>query len=326
MKTSRWFSRAAAAVLSMAVFCPQAMLHAQDYPARTIRLIIPFAPGGPTDVLGRLVAQKMSEDLGQPMVVENRPGAGGSTGISVVVKSAPDGYTLGYGSASTLAINASIYKLDYDPVKDLAPIGLVAVGPYTIVTHPSRPSNLKDFVAHVKGRPGKVNMGSSGIGSSPHITAVLFNDAIGLDVVHIPYKGGAPGLAAVMSGEVDYIFDAPVTSKALADAGKILILAVTSLERSSVLPNVPTVSEALLPGFSATTWNGLVAPPGTPAPVIARLSKSLRGVVQLPEVQERLKLHGYSAYGNSPDEFAKFIREEAQKWSSAVRKAKIAAE
>jgi tripartite-type tricarboxylate transporter receptor subunit TctC len=310
-------------LLCAALLAVPSAAHAQHYPNRTIKLVVPFPPGGPTDILGRLIAQKMAEQLGQQVIVENKSGAGGSIGIETVVRATPDGYTLGYGSASTLAINASIYTLTYDPTKDLAPVGLVAVGPYTISVNPKMATSLKDFVAYAKANPGKLNMGSSGLGSSPHIAAVLFNDAAGLSVTHVPYKGGGPGLAGVMSGEVDFIFDAPITSKALADEGKLRILAVTGERRSSMLPDVPTVSEALIPGFTATTWNGLVAPAGTPPAIIETLSKALQAAVRSEEIQARFKEAGYEAFGNTPAEFAKFIDVEANKWSSAVKKAGV---
>ncbi len=300
---------------------------AQTYPSRPIRLIIPFAPGGPTDVVGRLIAQKMSEDLGQPIINENRPGAGGSVGMVAITGAAPDGYTLGVGSASTLAINPSIYpKLPYDTEKDLVPIGLVAVGPYTIVVHSSMPSSLSEFIAFAKARPGKINMGSSGTGSSPHMAGILFNQRVGVDAVHVPYKGGAPGLAAVMSGEVQYIFDAPMTSKSLAESGKLRILAVTSGQRSPVLPDVPTAAELGLPGFVATSWSGLVAPARTPPEIIARLSKAVRAGVQSRDLQQRFAAMGVTAESGAPEDFSRFIREESTKWSTAARNAGVKGE
>ena len=298
-----------------------------SYPSRPIRLLIPFAPGGPTDVVGRLIAQKMAEDLGQPVVSENRPGAGGSVGMVAITGAAADGYTLGVGSASTLAINPSIYpKLPYDTERDLAPIGLVAVGPYTLVVHPSLPGTLSEFIAYAKANPGRINMGSSGTGSSPHMAGILFNQRVGVEAVHVPYKGGAPGLAAVMSGEVQYIFDAPMTSRSLAESGKLRILAVTSAQRSPVLPDVPTAAELGLPGFVATSWSGIVAPARTPADIVARLGRSVRQGLQARDLQQRFAAMGVTAEGGTPEDFARFIREESIKWSTAAKNAGVKGE
>ena len=305
------------------LFCAIAspIIFAQPYPARSVKIVVPFPPGGPTDVVGRLVATKLGESLGQQFVVENRAGAGGTVGSEAVAQAAADGYTLLYGSTSTLAMAPSLYrKLGYDPRKSFAPVSLVSSGPLLVAVNASVPAaTLAQLIALAKEKPGALNYGSAGNATPPHLAAELFKSLAAVDLVHVPYKGGAPALQAVSAGEVQLIFEGLVTLLPQIKAGRLRALAITGSARDLALPDVPTVAEAGLPAFQVTFWSGLVAPAGTPADVVASLNAALRKSLASAEVRETLGRQGLTPAGNSPAEFARFIETEIARWEQAVR-------
>jgi tripartite-type tricarboxylate transporter receptor subunit TctC len=301
---------------------------AQDaYPSKPIRLILPFPPGGGTDILGRLVAERLGARLGQPVVIDNRGGAGGNLGAEAAAHSAPDGYTL-LLAATTLAISPSLYKkLAYDPVKDLAPIGLVATVPNVMITHPSVPAKtLQEFIALAKSRPGELNFGSGGSGTSNHLGGELFNMVAGVKLVHVPYKGVNLAMNDAMAGNIQLVVIGIPAAAPQIKSGKLRALAVIAPQRSPALPDVPTVAEAGLPDFEVTTWYGLLAPAGTPRPIIARLNSELVRSMQAPDLKERLAGMGTDALTSTPEEFATYIGREIAKWGDVVRKAGLQAD
>src|SRR5471030_775532 len=278
-----------AAAAACALQCPLDSAHAQTYPNRAITLVIPFAPGGSTTIVGRVIADKMSETLGEKIVVDNRPGAGGTVGTKAVAKSEPDGYTIALGYTGTLAIGPSLYKnAGYDPRKDFAPIGLIGNAPNSLVVHPSFPAKtIGELIAYARANPGKVNFGSAGAGTASHITGEYFAASAGIKLVHIPYKGTGPALTDLLGGHIPMAFAPIPASHANVSAGLLRALAVTSTTRSSLLPDVPTVSESGLPGFDASLYYGLVAPAGTPRPVIDKLNKTLQAALASAEVSKQ---------------------------------------
>jgi tripartite-type tricarboxylate transporter receptor subunit TctC len=294
---------------------------AQSYPSKPIHLIVPFPPGGPTDIVGRLVAQKLSEGVGQPVVVENRPGAGGTVGSTAAAKSAADGYTLLYGSTSTLAIAPSLYKnLSYDPRKSFAPISLVSRGPILVAVNAQVPARtLKEFIDLAKKSPGKLSYSSGGNGTPPHLAGELFKTVAGIDVLHVPYKGGGPAINDVAGGQVQAVFEGQVALLPHLQSGRIRALAITGAKRNPSLPDVPTVAEAGLPQYDANFWSGLVAPAGTPNDTIGKLNAVLVKALQAPDVRETLSRQGLEAAGNSRQEFAAYIAAELEKWAAVVK-------
>ncbi len=302
-------------------------LWGQDaWPSKPIRMILPFPPGGGTDILGRLIADRLSANLGQPVVTENRGGAGGNVGAEAAAKSAPDGYTLVL-VAPSLAISPTLYsKLNYDPVKDLAPISLVATVPNVMVTQPSMPGDLKDFIAAVKAKPGALNFGSGGAGTSNHLAGELFNLVAGTKLVHIPYKGVNLAMQDVLSGNVHLVFIGIPAAAPHIKAGKLRALALVAPQRSSALPDVPTVAEAGLPDFEVTTWYGVLAPAGTSRNIINRLNGELVKIMHAPELREKLAATGTEPLTSTPDEFAAYIKKEIAKWGDVIRKAGVKAD
>ena len=302
-------------------------LWAQDaWPSRPLRMILPFPPGGGTDILGRLIAERLSAGLGQPVVTENRGGAGGNVGAEAAARSAPDGYTIVL-VAPSLAISPTLYsKLNYDPVKDLAPVSLVATVPNVMVTQPSLPGDLKAFIAAVKARPGALNFGSGGAGTSNHLAGELFNLVAGTKLVHIPYKGVNLAMQDVLSGNVHLVFIGIPAAAPHIKAGKLRALALVAPQRSAALPDVPTVAEAGLPDFEVTTWYGILAPAGTPRGIINRLNAELVKVMHAPELKEKLAATGTEPLTSTPDEFAAYIRKEIAKWGDVIRKAGVKAD
>jgi len=302
-------------------------LWAQDaWPSRPLRMILPFPPGGGTDILGRLIAERLSAGLGQPVVTENRGGAGGNVGAEAAARSAPDGYTIVL-VAPSLAISPTLYsKLNYDPVKDLAPVSLVATVPNVMVTQPSLPGDLKAFIAAVKARPGALNFGSGGAGTSNHLAGELFNLVAGTKLVHIPYKGVNLAMQDVLSGNVHLVFIGIPAAAPHIKAGKLRALALVAPQRSAALPEVPTVAEAGLPDFEVTTWYGILAPAGTPRGIINRLNAELVKVMHAPELKEKLAATGTEPLTSTPDEFAAYIRKEIAKWGDVIRKAGVKAD
>ena len=294
---------------------------AQAYPTKPIRVVVPFPAGGTTDVLARAAAQKLTETLGQPAVVDNRPGAGGNIGAELVAKSPPDGYTLLMGTVGTHAINPGLYpKLPYDHVKDFAPVILVAGVPNVLVINPALPVNsVQELIAYAKANPGALNFASSGNGTSIHLSAELFKTMAGVQMTHVPYKGSAPALQDLVGGQVQLMFDNLPSSLALIKGGKLKALAVTSATRAAALPDVPTLAESGLPGFEASSWFGLLAPAGTPAPVIAKLNGEIAKWLATPEAKEKLLAQGATAAGGTPEDFAQFIAAETAKWQKVVK-------
>jgi len=302
-------------------------LWGQDaWPSKPMRMILPFPPGGGTDILGRLIADRLSASLGQPVVTENRGGAGGNVGAEAAAKSAPDGYTLVL-VAPSLAISPTLYsKLNYDPVKDLAPISLVATVPNVMVTQPSLPGDLKEFIAVVKAKPGALNFGSGGAGTSNHLAGELFNLVAGTKLVHIPYKGVNLAMQDVLSGNVHLVFIGIPAAAPHIKAGKLRALALVAPHRSPALPEVPTVAEAGLPDFEVTTWYGILAPAGTPRNIIDRLNGELVKIMHAPELREKLAATGTEPLTSTPDEFAAYIQKEIAKWGDVIRKAGVKAD
>jgi tripartite-type tricarboxylate transporter receptor subunit TctC len=293
----------------------------QGYPNRPIKLIVPFPAAGTTDILARAVAQKLTESMGQSVVVDNRPGAGGNIGADVVAKSAPDGYTLLMGTVGTHAINPALYaKMPYDHIKDFVPVVLVAGVPNVLVVNPALPVNsVADLIKLAKDKPGSVNFASSGSGTSIHLSGELFKTMAGVDMTHVPYKGSSPALTDLMGGQVQVMFDNLPSSLALIKSGKLRAIAVTSMTRAPALPNVPTLNESGLPGFEASSWFGVLAPAGTPAPVIAKINAEVNKWLQSSDAREKLLAQGAEAAGGSPEQFAAFIRSESDKWAKVVK-------
>ncbi|MEN3348131.1 MAG: hypothetical protein V7632_1766, partial [Bradyrhizobium sp.] len=294
---------------------------AQNYPVRPITLVIPFAPGGSTSIVGRGVAEKMGELLGEKVVVDNRPGAGGTVGTKAVAKSDPDGYTLLLGYTGTLAIGPSLYKnAGYDPREDFAPIGMIGNAPNSLVVHPSFPAKtVAELISYAKANPGKVNFGSAGAGTASHITGEYFGRAAGITLVHIPYKGTGPALTDLLGGHIPMVFAPIPASHTNVAAGKLRALAVTSTTRSGLLPDVPTIAEAALPGFDASLYYGLVAPAGTPRPIIDKLNKALHAALASEEVKRQLGNDGTDITPGTPEDYADFIDKDEKKWAQLVK-------
>jgi tripartite-type tricarboxylate transporter receptor subunit TctC len=306
--------------LSLAAFAP-AFAQTTAYPVKPMRLVVPFPAGGTTDILARAAAQKLSDALGQQMFVDNRPGAGGNIGSELVAKSPPDGYTLEMGTVGTHAINASLYqRMPYDHIKDFAPIVLVAGVPNVLVVHPSLPVNsVSELIAYAKANPGKINFASSGAGTSIHLCGELFKTMTGVSITHVPYKGSAPALTDLVGGTVQIMFDNLPSSLAFIKAGKLRALAVTTATRAAALPDVPTMAEAGVPGFEASSWFGMLAPAGTPREIVNRINSEVNRWLDSPEAREKLAAQGAIAAGGSPEDFAAHIAAETTKWSRVVR-------
>ncbi len=298
-----------------------ARAQAQTYSTHPITLIIPFAPGGSTSIVGRTIADKMTETLGEKVLVDNRPGAGGTVGTRAVAKSAPDGYTIGLGYTGTLAIGPTLYrKAGYDPRKDFAPIGMIGNAPNSLVVHPSFPAKtLPEFVAYAKANPGKVNFGSGGAGTASHITGEYFSRAAGVKLTHIPYKGSGPALVDLIGGHIPMAFSPIPATHASVAAGQLRALAVTSPGRSTLLPEVPTIAESGLPGFDASLYYGLIAPAGTPRPIIDRLNTALRAALGSDDVKKRLVQDGTEPTPGAPEDYAILIDTDETKWSEIVK-------
>ena len=307
--------------IALAIGLATGSAHAQNYPTRAITLVIPFAPGGSTSIVGRGIADKMSELLGEKVVVDNRPGAGGTVGTKAVAKSEPDGYTLVLGYTGTLAIGPSLYQsVGYDPRKDFAPIGLIGNAPNSLVVHPSFPAKtVAELIAYAKANPGKVNFGSAGAGTASHITGEYFARAAGITLVHIPYKGTGPALTDLLGGHIPMAFAPIPASHPNVTAGKLRALAVTSITRSGLLPDVPTMIEAGLPGFDASLYYGLAAPSGTPRPIIDKLNKVLREALASAEVKKQLGNDGTEITPGTPEDYADFIDKDEKKWAQLVK-------
>jgi tripartite-type tricarboxylate transporter receptor subunit TctC len=299
---------------------------AQNYPSKPVRFIVPFPPGGGTDILARIIGQKMGERWGQQFPIDNRPGAATNIGMEMTAKAPPDGYTLLMISIG-LATNGSLYKkLTFNPLRDLAPVSLVAIAPTVLTVHPSLPvKTAKDVVALAKTRRGQLNYGSYGAGSSAHLAAELFQYTTGVEIVHVPYRGGGPAITALLSGEVHMLFTSVVPVLPHIKSGRAHAIALASAHRSSALPGIATFRENNIP-FDMGTWFGVMAPAGTPREVITQLQREIARIIGTPEVKERIASEGAEPVGNTPEEFAAFINSEATRWAKVIQSAKITPE
>lgn len=311
-----------AALFSLACTFPPSAA-SQNYPTKPIRLIVPFAPGGGTDILARVIGQKLGESMGQQVVVDNRAGAGGNLGAELAATANPDGHTILMVSAS-YAVNASLYKLAFDPFKDLVAVTQVASVPFVLVAHPSLAANsVKELIALAQARPGQLNYASSGNGSSPHLAGELFAMMTGTKMVHIPYKGGAPALAEVIGGQVQLLFNTVIQSLPQLKAGKLKAIAVGSPKRSSALPEVPTIAESGVPGYDVTNWFGVLAPGATPKPIVLRLNTEIVQHLRSADLRARLAAEGADPVGSTPAEFERVIRSDIEKYTRIVKAAGI---
>ena len=305
---------AAAAALPHAAF-------AQGYPTKPVTIVVPFAPGGTTDILARIVGQGLSGELGQPFIVDNRAGAGGNIGASLAAKAPADGYTLFMGTVGTHAINQALYKkMPFDPVKDFAPISRVATVPNLLVAHPSQPyKTVKELIAYAKANPGKVTYGSPGSGSSPHVSGELFKSMTGTELLHVPYKGSAPAMTDLLGGQISIMFDNLPSAIQHVRSGKLRPIAITTAKRSPELPDIPTIAEAGVPGYEAMSWFGLFAPAATPKPVLDQLNAALVKVLNQPDVKKKIAEQGGDVVAETPAQFAAFIQSESVKWGKVVK-------
>jgi tripartite-type tricarboxylate transporter receptor subunit TctC len=302
--------------------------HSQAWPAKPLRMVVPFAPGGAVDVTGRIIAQSLSTRLGQQVVVENRGGAGGNIGVEIVAKSPADGYTIVMATAGQISINPHMYaKLAFDPVKDLAPISQAGTAINALCVHPSLPvKSVHEFIAFAKARPGTLNFASGGIGASDHMATELFMSMTGIRLVHVPYKGGGPAMVDLLGGNVDLGFSTVATAIGPVKAGRLRALGVTSAQRFELLPDVPTIAEAGVPGYESVAWYGLFAPTGTPAEIVRRLNAETVAILQVQDVRRRLTEAGVLPTSSSPETFTAYVATETARWGKLIRTNGIKAE
>ena len=299
------------------------LAHAQ-YPNRPVKLIVPFPPAGATDIVGRIVAQKLGEQMGQSVVVENKPGAGGSIGSDLAAKSAPDGYTLLMATSSTHSIGPVLQKLPYDPLKDFAPVTHVANVPNVLVVSPVLPvTSVKELIAYAKARPGQLNFASSGVGTIVHLNGELFKMLAGVDLVHVPYKGTALSIPDVANGSVAMLFDSLASVQPHIKSGRVRPIAVNAQKRSALLPEVPTLAEAGMPAFDRYTWFGMFAPAGTPRDIVARVNAEVATALKAPDLLERFAAAGAEAVGSTPEQFVERIKSDAAKWAEVIKAANV---
>ena len=310
--------------IAIALASTSPVVHAADpWPTKPITWVVPFTPGGSTDVIARTIGQKLSEALGQPVIIENKPGAGGAIGATYVAKAKPDGYTLFGGTISTHAINASLYKdLPYDPVKDFEPVALVAFLPNVLIVNPNLGvNNVQDLVALLKKDPSKRNFASSGSGTSTHLTGELFADVIGVPLTHIPYKGTPPAMQDVVGGQVPFMFDQMTAAVSLAEAGKLKVIATTAAKRTTLAPDMPTMAEGGVPGFDVSSWQAVYAPAGTPKDIVQKLNTEIVKILKMPDVRDKLgKQLGMELVGGSPEDLAALMKREIPRWAELVKK------
>ena len=301
---------------------------AETWPTKPVRIIVPFPPGSSPDLIARMLTDKLAQALGQPVIVENKPGAGGNLGTGLVAKAAPDGYTLGLSIPGPLAVNTVLYKkMEYDPFTELAPITLVALSPNVLIVNPSLGVNtVKEFIDYVKARPGKLNYGSVGNGSASHLTMELLKMRSGMDIVHVPYPGSPQVNTAILSGEIQAGFVVPATAMPLAHAGRLKALAVTSSVRSLVVPELPTVAEAGFPGFESSAWIGMVAPAKTPKPIIDRLSHELVAIIRSRDVREKMLRIYFQPVGTAPEGLSNLMRSERDRWAKVIKQSGASAD
>lgn len=297
---------------------------ANEFPSQLIRVTVPFAAGGINDVIARIVTQRLSENLKATIIIENRGGAGGTLGSAAVAQSAPDGYSLLFSSSSTMAVSPSIYKnLSYDPVKDFSPITQIATVASVLVVNPKLPVNsLEELIAYAKANPGKLTFGSGGVGAAQHLGAELLKKMAGLDMIHVPYRGGGPAVSDLIAGHLSFIIELMPVALPHIQQGSLRALAVSTPQRSAVLPNLPTIAETL-PGYDLTIWLGLFAPRGTPPEIVKRLNKEMVDILRVPAMRERLAGQGAEPVGDTPEEFAAYVKTEIARWAAVVREAGI---
>jgi tripartite-type tricarboxylate transporter receptor subunit TctC len=298
---------------------------AQEYPSKPIRLIVPFAAGGGNDNIARLLGKRLAESLGQPLVIDNRAGAGGALGAELAAKAAPDGYTLFLGGVGSHAVNPNLRKnLPYDPIRDFAPVALLASAPLVLVVHPSVPAHtLAEFIALARAHPGALNYASNGNGTSSHLAAVMFEAAAGVKMVHVPYKGLAPALTDLLSGQVQLMFSSVVAILPHIKSGRLRGLAVTGSARLPLLPELPTVAESGFPGYEASSWYGILAPAHTPEPIVAKLNAEMARALAQPEMRATLLAEGAEPIGGTPQQFGAYIRSEKERMGKLIREAGI---
>ena len=308
------------AVLALACAVAPAPVLGQAWPARPVKVVVPYPPGGPTDIVGRVVAQKLAEQTGQPFVIENRPGAGANIGAEAVARAAPDGYTLLVATTGH-AVNATLFKAPgYRVLQDFAPVSQLTAGPLVVVVNPSLPArNMRELAALARERPGMITYASSGNGASTHLAAEMFNTMAGVRMTHVPYKGSAPALADTAGGQTSVMFDTMLSAMPQVRSGRLRALATTGAARSAAAPDLPTVAESGFPGFEAIAWNGLMAPAGTPSEIVSRLNAEVRKALEVPEVRERFASQGFTASWSEPEAFRAFLQAEVEKWGRVVK-------
>lgn len=315
-------------ILAGALLISAGQVAAQIYPSRAVKMIVPFPAGGPTDILGRLLGQKLTESWGQSVVIDNRPGGGGLIGGQIAAKSPPDGYTIYLGGITTLVLSTYVHKnRPYDSQRDFLPVTLTTVQPLLLTTHPTLPAKtVKAFIALARARPGEINYGTSGPGGSGHLAGELLRSLTKIDIVHVPYRGASPAINDLLAGQVQSMFGSPLAVVPHIRNGKMHALAVSGQQRSRAVPDVPTFGEAGLPGYDASTWNGIMVPSGTPRAIIDRLHSEITKILRAPNTLDRLDGDGSVAVASTPEEFAVFIQSEHAKWSKVVREANIRVE
>ena len=319
--------RCALSTLLAASFMQADIAAAQTYPVRPIRVIVPYAPGGTTDVVFRILAPRLTEILGQQVIVENRPGGSSTIGLDVAAKSAPDGYTLGVPNLTFGANPSLIKKMPFDSEKDLVPVTLVSIVTLVLTVHPSVPArSVKELIALAKAKPGSLNYGSAGNASANHLATERFSYMTGTKMVHIPFKGGGPAVISLVSGETALLFATIPSSIQHFESGRLIPLGVSSLQRNAALPKIPTIAEAAVPGYEAIEWNGVLVPTGTPPAVIARLHQAFAKALSIPDVKERIVGLGADPVGSTPEEFATFIKKELATWSKVIKEVGITVE
>jgi tripartite-type tricarboxylate transporter receptor subunit TctC len=311
-------------LLAALAFAAASLAHAQSWPARPVKMIVPFPAGGPTDVLTRALAERLGAAFGQPVVVDNKPGAGGTIGSDFVAKSAPDGYTLLMATSSTHSIGPYLGKVPYDPQKDFTPIVYVGKATNILVVSPTLGvHSVRELIDYAKRNPGQLNYATSGIGSISHLTSEMFAAMAGIKLTHVPYKGTQLSMPDLMSGQVAILFDSVLTAKPHLDAKRLVGLAVSSRERSPLVPEMPTVAESGLPGFDSWTWFGVFGPAGTPQPVIDRMNAEMNRIISDAAIKERFTQLGFETTGGSPADFSSVVQGEARKWSKVIREANV---
>ena len=299
---------------------------AQDYPNHPIKVLVPWPPGQATDLAARMVAEKLVPALGQPLVIDNRPGAGGVIGSELASKAAPDGYTLLAGSSGPISISPNVQKVPYDPLKDFATISLLAVNSYVLVVNPSVPAkNVPELIALLRANPGKYSFSSSGSGASSHLASVLFNSMANVNAVHVPYKGSSPSVSDLVSGQVAYTMETVPGVISFVKSGRLRALGVSSAKRSTAMPELPTIADDL-PGYEMSGWIGFMAPAGIPRAISGRLSREVRKILEIPEIRERFLALGQEPSGNTPEEFAEFLRKQNDRYGSIVKQANLKAD